>query len=93
MVRNEMKRTLPVEDALRLRRQADDLLERLRETRAAAEARIEESGRPDPIKAVTGTSALDQAIRTTRSMIKHMDELMHQMDAELADAGSESLTV
>lgn len=90
MVRNDMNRALPVEEALQLRREADVLLERLRESREVTEARLEETGRRDPMRTVTGRSAIEDAIQRTRSMIQHMDELMDQMETELVDASSES---
>ena len=42
------------------------------------------TGKSDPIKNLTGTSAMDRAIASTRDMITHMDELLEDFRAELA---------
>lgn len=73
-----------MDQAVELRRQADDLLCRLLATREQTERRLAETGHRDPIKAVTGQSAYDEAIRTTRDMIHRMDDLLGEMNDELA---------
>ncbi len=59
-----------------MRQQAGLMLERLLETRMFIERRIEQSGRDDPMKSVTGHSAFDHAISSTRQLIGRMDELL-----------------
>ncbi len=59
-----------------MREQAGLVLEHLLETRNFIEHRIEQSGRDDPIKAVTGHSAFDEAISSARRLIGRMDELL-----------------
>jgi hypothetical protein len=66
--------------AAHTREQAGALLERLLEDRAGIEQRIAERGKLDPIKDLTGSSALDRAIARTREMIRHMDELLAEMN-------------
>jgi hypothetical protein len=67
--------------AAQTREQAGALLQRLLADRAGIEQRSAERGNLDPIKDLTGSSALDRAIARTREMIRHMDELL----AELGD--------
>lgn len=59
-----------------LRRQADALLIRLLENRDSIEQRILESGRCDPMKTITGRSAMDNAIDDMRDLISLADHLL-----------------
>ena len=59
-----------------VRNQADALLDRLLAERARTERRLAEAGRTDPLKLVTGRSAIDNAIAATREMIRDVDELL-----------------
>ncbi len=68
--------TCTATDAVTLRQQAADLLGRLLADREAAERRLAENGRRDPIRAVTGATALERAIASTRDMIAQMDLLL-----------------
>ena len=68
-------RSILIETKL-MREQAGLMLERLLETRMFIETRIEQSGRHDPMKSVTGHSAFDHAISSTRHFIGRMDELL-----------------
>lgn len=61
-----------------MRRRADELLERLKINRSTIEQRIGDSGRHDPMKFITGKSAMDNAISTTHMLITHMDELFQE---------------
>lgn len=63
-------------EAKLLRRQADGLLLRLLENRESIEQRIHEAGRCDPLKSITGRSAMDNVIDDMREMISHADRLM-----------------
>src|SRR5688572_1288577 len=62
--------------ALTLRAQACDLLQRLIEDRRQSEQRMAEAGKRDAMKSVTGRTAFDAAIRTTQDMIGQMDALL-----------------
>lgn len=75
--------SLPADQALQLRQQADDLLRRLLTSREQCERRQAEAGLRDPMKFVTGQSALDDAIQTTRDMIRRMDLLLEELNVEL----------
>lgn len=70
-------------EAARLRRQADALLQQLVSGREQCEQRLADTGRRDAIKCVTGRSALDDAIATTRTMIEDMDNLLYEADGVL----------
>lgn len=63
-------------EAKLLRRQADALLLRLLDNRDSIEQRILESGRCDPLKSITGRSAMDSVIDDMRDMISHADRLL-----------------
>ena len=58
-----------------VRDQADALLDKLIAERRGSERRLAEAGRTDPLKLVTGRSAIDNAIAATRQMIREVDEL------------------
>lgn len=73
----------PLVEATILRQQAGDLLNRLMVDREAAERRQAETGRRDPLKAVTGTTALERAIASTREMISQMDVMFRELDEGL----------
>lgn len=70
---------------LEAREQARQLLEQLLHERAACESRLAARGERDPIKAVTGESAYDRAIKLTQ-------DVLAQADAVLAGAGEASAT-
>lgn len=59
-----------------VRDQADALLDKLIAERRGSERRLAEAGRTDPLKLVTGRSAIDNAIAATREMIRDVDELV-----------------
>ncbi len=59
-----------------VRDQADALLDKLIAERTRSEHRLAEAGRTDPLKLVTGRSAIDNAIAATREMIRDADELV-----------------
>lgn len=64
-----------VMDACRLRDQTQALLDRLVADRAESEHRQHQAGRRDPLKVVTGRSALDQAIEAAREMLDRVNAL------------------
>ncbi len=56
-------------------RQAEDLLSQLAIAQQEAELRQSESGRPDPMKSITGRSSIETAIARTESLLGTMHEL------------------
>ena len=72
----QLERRPDVSDALAGRNDAVRLLEYLLRERAATEARLAEAGREDPIRMVTGRSALDRAIRSTQDVLAMMDAML-----------------
>lgn len=78
MVRDTPTPRSMMAEANLLRKQADDLLHRLVENREAIERRIEAAGRTDPLKSITGRSALDDAIEITRDLIARADGVLGQ---------------
>ena len=66
----------PLEASLEARRRASQVLRTLLAESALLESRLADTGRLDPIRAVSGRSAMDRAIETTRSMIGSVDRLL-----------------
>lgn len=81
MVSNRSNQTLL--QAENLRNQADRLLGDLLTARLGCEERLAESGRRDPMKFVTGRTALDNAILETRAMLSQMDQLLDEFRRDL----------
>jgi hypothetical protein len=63
------------EELRRMRTQARTLLGDLLLTRADCEERLDEAGTRDPLKSMTGSSALDTAVLATRQIIRRLEEL------------------
>lgn len=72
--------TTPKAEAAKLRTQAAELLERLLEGREMSERRAAETGKRDPMKFITGHTALESAIASTRQMIADLDALLASAD-------------
>ena len=70
-------------ESFAVRDQADALLAKLIKDRAMCEQRLAEKGQADPIKVVTGRSAIDKAIAETRAVIDNVDK-MHSNSSEPA---------
>lgn len=75
MVNQSESYQLTVSEAQRLRQQAVELLDRLTADREQSERRHAETGKRDPMKFITGRTALDNAIASVREMIANMDAL------------------
>ena len=74
-----------------MRRRADELLERLKINRSTIEQRIGDSGRHDPMKFITGKSAMDNAISTTHILITHMDQMLQEPAATSNGTGDNGM--
>jgi len=68
------------------RAQAEDVLQRLMVDRRLSEQRFAEAGKKDPLKDLTGKSALEGAIASTREVIAHLNELIAELEGELPSA-------
>ncbi len=73
---NTFTRSLP--DTVRVHAEARALLSRLVLERDRSQRRQVETGRPDPMKFITGRSALDNAVERTREMVRRAEELLAQ---------------
>jgi hypothetical protein len=73
-----------VKAASEARDQAELLLRRLLADRERSEARFAEAGKRDPVTYVTGASALDCAISSTREMLRHLNELIAELESDIA---------
>lgn len=68
---------VPADDAaLAVLREACRLLDSLRQERDRLDERLAAAGRKDPLKVVTGQTALDRVCTETEEMIRVMDELL-----------------
>lgn len=76
MVRPRTIDGLSVADAMRMRCDANQLLTRLLAERELSAQRCAENGKRDPMKQVTGASALDVAIHHARKMIADLDAFL-----------------
>ena len=72
-----------IRTAAEARDQAESLLRRLLADRERSEERFAEAGKRDPVTYVTGTRALECAIAATRAMIRHLDELIVELETEV----------
>jgi len=70
---------LTLAEAQKLRQQAGELLNRLIADRDACERRAADTGKRDPMKFITGRTALESAITTARDMILQMDSLLSNL--------------
>ena len=75
----------PVQATSDLKNQASDLLNQLLDHREQSEARYAEVGGIDPMKSVTGRSAIDRAIETTRNVIHELDNMLGHSSGASAD--------
>lgn len=76
MVKNIALDRLNLDEASKVRQQAAQLLARLDEARIASERRSVESGKRDPMKFITGRTALESAIASVRDMVGQMDRIL-----------------
>ena len=90
MVSNTRKSQSILIETKLMRRQADDLLHRLIDNRVTIEKKVSEAGRKDPMKFITGHSAIDDAIDSTRQLITHMDELLQEAAGHFESESSSS---
>lgn len=72
-------------DSVQARRQAEELLRGLLEAKSQTETYLTEIGREDPVKKLTGKSAIDNAIASTRRMIDTLDRAVDQVRQELSE--------
>ncbi len=82
-----------VDGLLGLRERAHRVLAGLEQGRELTEQRAAETGRRDPMKFVTGRSALETAISATREMIRRMDSLLAQCNGKVNGIERDALAV
>ena len=73
-----------IQGLLETRDQAGRLLCRLLADRERSEERFAEAGKRDPVTYVTGTSALERAIASTRAMIRDLDETIADLESDVS---------
>lgn len=66
----------PDDARLHALRQACALLEALEHERRQFDQRLISANRHDPMRVVTGRTALDEAVEDTRALIRQLDELL-----------------
>lgn len=64
---------------------AEALLKSLQDARAESEKRMRELKQSDPIKKVTGRSAMDNAIASTQRMIETLNRAIAQLEHNLEE--------
>lgn len=74
-----MNPTDVLRESVDARRKAEDLLRGLLAAKSQTEAYLSESGREDPVKRLTGKSAIENAIASTRRMIETLDRAVEQI--------------
>lgn len=67
------------------RQRAQQLLDELIDARAQSESRLAELNRTDILKRVTGKSAMDTAIESTRQMIETFGRIEEELREALTD--------
>jgi len=72
-------------DSVQARRQAEELLRGLLEAKSQTETYLTEIGREDPVKKLTGKSAIENAIASTKRMIETLDRAVDQVRRELSE--------
>jgi hypothetical protein len=82
MVSDIQPKRLSLAEAMRLREEVGGLLNRLMADREASERRQAEAGKRDPMKFVTGKTALEEAIAKAREMICQVDVLLSQLTGD-----------
>jgi hypothetical protein len=71
------------------RQRAGVLLDDLIVDQRQSEKRMAAAGKRDPIKHLTGSSALDRAIEMTKQMIRSMDELIAELRGDTNEAATD----
>lgn len=67
------------------RDKAEVLLRGLLDAKAASEENLQHLRQPDAMKLVTGRSAMDNAITSTRRMIDSLNRALHDLQRDLSD--------
>ena len=86
---NTLIRSLP--DTVRVHAEAQALLSLLVLERNRSERRWAEAGQPDPMKFITGRSALDNAVERTREMVRRVEALLTQRNWRRGSASGRSV--
>ncbi len=66
-----------------VRQQTNRLLFRLRDSRQMSDTWHEQTGTRNPMRLVTGRSAMDDAVSCTETMLRDIDALLLEMSQEL----------
>lgn len=85
MVRNQRPIHTDINQTMRLRREAACLLRRLQANQQAHEQFCADTGKRDAMRFITGCSAIERAIETTRGMIRSIDDLLQEVADQLGD--------
>lgn len=67
------------------RAKAESLLRGLLEARTTSEQRLNQLRQPDMLKSVTGTSSMDNAIKSTQRIIAALDRTLEEFRKDLTD--------
>lgn len=83
MITSERQRMLL--ETVSARDEARTFLRALEEAKSCSEKHLAELGQPDHLKAVTGRSAMDNAIASTRRLIETYERVLAELKANLCD--------
>ncbi|MBX3317738.1 MAG: hypothetical protein KF902_12850 [Phycisphaeraceae bacterium] len=83
MISTERQRMLL--ETVTARDEAHHFLRALEDAKVRSEKHLAEIGQPDHLKAVTGKSAMDNAIASTRRLIETYDRVLGELKANLCD--------
>ena len=83
MITSERHRMLL--ETVTARDEAKTFLRALEEAKTCSERHLAEIGQPDHLKVVTGRSAMDNAIASTRRLIETYDRVLAELKANLCD--------
>jgi regulator of protease activity HflC (stomatin/prohibitin superfamily) len=77
---------------LKIRRQAESLLERLMHNRTQTEESLGNRGARDPMRSITGRSAIDQAIDNTQEILRNLDRVLQAEQDRVFDTDCSGLS-
>lgn len=87
------RRNNPIRLVVAGRDEADVLLHHLLHDRCRTEQRLSATGKIDPLRSLTGKSALDRAITSARALIRDMDGLIEELRGEATTNGAPMVEV
>ena len=79
----QLSQWLNMDGVSEVRQQTNQLLFRLRDSRQMSDTWHEQTGTNNPMRMVTGRSAMDDAVSSTEMMLRDIDAMLASMSEEL----------